>query len=124
MTAANKERINQARRKKYASDPEYRQKCKDAVARYRQKQLASDPDFKARLLGYSSAYRARQRKLKNNFFASITKSPETLADKSVYLSVSRDGKYHTYSSPWIQSIHLTREEAVATTVAKLREVMV
>lgn len=124
MTAADREKFNQARREKYASDPEYRKKCKDAVAKYQQRKLASDPDFKARLLGYSSAYRARQRALKNNFFASITKSPETLADKSVYLSVSRDGKCYTYSSPWIQSIHLTREEAFAATVAKLREAMV
>ena len=57
----------------------------------------------------------------HTIFDRITASPEVLAENSIYFRVSRDGEHYTYSSPWIDTVHETKAEAIAATVAKLKE---
>lgn len=68
---------------------------------------------------YSWAIGASQQK--PTVFDYITQNIETLAKNSTYFRVSRDGEHYTFSSPWIDTVHETEEEAIAATVEELKK---
>ena len=69
-------------------------------------------------------------KPKQTVFKKITQSPETLAEKLVYREKwtitsehpEKGKEYEYWSTPFIDDLYPTREEAIAATVAKLNEV--
>lgn len=63
--------------------------------------------------------------LNNDLFHRITQSPEVLAEKLVYEAITCDGDGHVlsgYRSTIIQGFWLSELEAIAATVARLKEV--
>lgn len=139
-----KTRYNAANRERYATDPEYRKKQNTSTARYMRERYANDPEFREkrkeatrkryaeikercsndpefqeRMRTYRREYRARKRRSNQTVFDRITQSEETLAEKLVY---RYDGN-NTWRSFLLYGYEfLIKSEAIAATVAKLKEV--
>jgi hypothetical protein len=118
MTEEQRERWNKNRRERYANSPEVRERHRLAQEKWVAKKLKANPN-------YWSDYRKNWRKKKQSLFQQITASPDVLAPKFVYYTVNRDqfGTYYWYCSALIPGEKWSEEsEAIAATVAKLKEV--
>jgi hypothetical protein len=115
MTEEQRERWNKNRRERYANSPEVRERHRLAQEKWVAKKLKANPN-------YWSDYRKSWRKKKQSLFQQITASPEVLAPEFVGMMYNRVcGDYLNYSmltGEW----YATHAEAIAATVAKLKEV--
>lgn len=119
MTEEQRERWNKNRRERYANSPEVRERHRLSQEKWMAKKLKANPN-------YWSDYMKNRRKKKQSLFQQITASPEVLAEYLVYESpgYNEDGEKDVFyrSKVDIFWVYTIREEAIAATVAKLKEV--
>jgi hypothetical protein len=109
MTEEQRERWNKNRRERYANSPEVRERHRLSQEKWVAKKLKANPNF-------LSDYRKKWRKKKQSVFKQITASPEVLAEKLVFWGLGG------WTSHFIDFSHYDKAEAIAATVAKLKEV--
>lgn len=117
MTEEQRERWNKNRRERYANSPEVRERHRLAQEKWVAKKLKDNPD-------YLSDYMRNWRKKKQSLFQQITTSPEVLAPHLVYIiGCEEEPSLTVWASSIFQSVvFFTKAEAIAATVARLKEV--